>query len=494
MGNIVHLNSSTPGDIKLPASLTLDTQGNPLIYDLDGDGKLDIIIGQMLYRNSSTSGNLIFSSRISAPASVLKIGDLDKDGKPDLFCMENTNNGIMYKIYKNESVPGQISFSSNGYVIPHNAFIVNSNLTDMDGDGKLDILLCYDVRSKLTSIIRNTSVPGSLSFVEKKEFEIIYAYDITTGDINVDGKPDMILTSALDGVKEGLVVINTSTIGSISFGSITSIPLPGSISSTTIEINDLDGDAKPDITAYHDNSFSILSLFRNTSSIGLISFESKIDFLAGGFGSTYSANTQLGDLDGDGKNDIITSYQGNLSVFRNQTSLINSPTITSFTPTSAGTGSSITITGTNFTGATSVSFGGIDATSFTVNSSTNITAVVGAGATGDVSVTTPGGTATLAGFTFTVVTAIDPVPASSLGIRFYPNPTTGSFIIDTLKLSDKWETLEIFDSQGKQMLSNFTIKNKTRVSVNVQFLSNGLYMAILKRKKGQATVIKFVKL
>lgn len=172
---------------------------------------------------------------------------------------------------------------------------------------------------------------------------------------------------------------------------------------------------------------------------------------------------------------------------------IPAPTITSFTPNSGGAGTSITITGTNFTGATAVSFGGTAATSFTVNSATSISGVVGGGASGNVSVVTPGGTATLAGFTFTVVTAIDPVPANSLGIRFYPNPTKGSFVIDTLKLADKWETLEIFDTQGKQKLSNFIIKNKTRVNVNVEYLSNGLYMAILKRRSGPATVIKFLK-
>jgi len=50
------------------------------------------------------------------------------------------------------------------------------------------------------------------------------------------------------------------------------------------------------------------------------------------------------------------------------------------------------IIGTNFTG-TEVKFGGTPAASFTVNSSTQITAVVGAGATGKVTVTTANGTA-----------------------------------------------------------------------------------------------------
>jgi gliding motility-associated-like protein len=71
----------------------------------------------------------------------------------------------------------------------------------------------------------------------------------------------------------------------------------------------------------------------------------------------------------------------------------NVPTITSYTPTTTSAGATVTITGTNFTGATDVNFGGVDATSFTVVSATSITAVVGTGTNGLVYVTTPSGTA-----------------------------------------------------------------------------------------------------
>ena len=80
------------------------------------------------------------------------------------------------------------------------------------------------------------------------------------------------------------------------------------------------------------------------------------------------------------------------------------PTIASFSPTSAGTGQTVTITGTNFTGATGVSFGGTAATSFTVVSATSITAVVGAGATGNVRVTTANGNVNRGGFTYILLT------------------------------------------------------------------------------------------
>ncbi len=95
------------------------------------------------------------------------------------------------------------------------------------------------------------------------------------------------------------------------------------------------------------------------------------------------------------------------------------PTIASFTPTSSLAGATITITGTNFTGATAVSFGGVNATSFNVVSPTSITAVVGSGKTGVLSVTTPGGIATtatnytLASNLIPTITSFTPVNAAS---------------------------------------------------------------------------------
>jgi hypothetical protein len=69
------------------------------------------------------------------------------------------------------------------------------------------------------------------------------------------------------------------------------------------------------------------------------------------------------------------------------------PTVTSLSPNQgpAAGGTSVTITGTTFTGATAVTFGGTAATSFIVNSDTSITAITPANAPGavDVIVTTP---------------------------------------------------------------------------------------------------------
>ena len=94
------------------------------------------------------------------------------------------------------------------------------------------------------------------------------------------------------------------------------------------------------------------------------------------------------------------------------------PTVTSISPSTGTTagGTSVTITGTNFTGATSVSIGGTAATGVTVVSATSITATTPAKAAGTASVlvTTAGGTnSTNTLFTYTTPTPTpSPTPAN----------------------------------------------------------------------------------
>ena len=145
---------------------------------------------------------------------------------------------------------------------------------------------------------------------------------------------------------------------------------------------------------------------------------------------------------------------------------IPAPTITSFTPTTSGAGATITITGTTFTGATIVKFGGTAATSFVVVSATSIIAVVATGTTGTISVTTPGGTATSGGtFTFIQVpTLVDLV---------YPKNDTTNI---PLNLIFKWNKVSTATRYRIHIstVSTFATFVKDTIVTDTTFKANGL--------------------
>lgn len=103
------------------------------------------------------------------------------------------------------------------------------------------------------------------------------------------------------------------------------------------------------------------------------------------------------------------------------------PTLASFTPTSGGQGTYVTISGTGLTGVTAVAFGGTPVASFTIVNDNTITAVVGAGSSGPVSTTAYQQKQSLPGFVYfpaptaaaPIITSISPVagaPGSSVTI------------------------------------------------------------------------------
>lgn len=92
------------------------------------------------------------------------------------------------------------------------------------------------------------------------------------------------------------------------------------------------------------------------------------------------------------------------------------PKIISFTPSAGSLGSKITITGKNFTGATSINFGGTPALSFTVKNDSIINAVVDKGSTGSVYVETSIGSDSLGKFTYSCDSINNLTPSiSSIG-------------------------------------------------------------------------------
>ncbi|WP_228469243.1 IPT/TIG domain-containing protein [Paenibacillus sp. JNUCC31] len=154
---------------------------------------------------------------------------------------------------------------------------------------------------------------------------------------------------------------------------------------------------------------------------------------------------------------------------------IAAPTIANVSPASGPTtgGTTVTLTGTNLTDATAVMFGATEATSYTVNSATQITAIAPAGSAGtvDVTVTTPGGTSTTSAanqFTRFVVTyAISPLSDESLNALTagYASGTQETKTV-TLTRTGTGDLTSLATALGGTNAGSFTITQPTVTTLN----------------------------
>ena len=402
----IYRNTSTGGTISFASKIDIPTGNVPFsiaISDIDGDGKPDLVVTNQysfsvsVFRNISTSGNISFDTRVDLPAQnpdVVAIGDLNKDGKPDLVVTSFSGNSI--SIYKNISTPGNVLFAARtDYPTGQNPDGVS--IGDIDGDSWQDVVVANS-QSNYISIFKNDAAPGISFTINNSLITGVTASHIILTDFDGDNKPDLGINKGLNAIS---VYRNLSTVGNMVFSG----GLDFSISTDPIgfAVSDLDGDGKPDL-AVSCGSDSI-SVLKNTGSIGSVSFQNKVGFLTGGAPS----NLSIADFDGDNKPDLANVDQTDnaVSLLRNQ---VDGPDIISFSPTDATTGATVTITGARFTGITEVRFGGVSAQSFTVVSPSTIQAVVGNGASGEVSVKGSKGTAKATGFNFLVPVGPFPTP------------------------------------------------------------------------------------
>lgn len=574
------------GDVFFSAKIDSTTGTQPYSVstgDIDGDGKPDLVVTNnfintvSVFRSTSTSGIISFAAKVnfatgSGPSSV-SIVDINGDGKPDLVVVNGGSNTV--SVFRSTSSLGIISFAAKVNFAtgsgPNSVVI-----TDIDGDGKSDLAVT-NYSSNRVSVFRNTSTSGTVSFATKVDFITSSGpVSVSVGDIDNDGKPD--LSVANDNINTVSVFRNTSTLGTLSFANRVDFPT-GSLP-RSVKIGDIDGDGKLDlaVTNYNSNTVSVfrntstsgtvsfaakvdfatgfnpysvsigdidgdgildlavvngggndVSVFRSTSSSGIVSFAAKVDFITGF--NPYSVS--IGDIDGDGKPDLAVANSGS-----NTVSILQQnpppPAITSFTPSSGCPNTaSVVITGTGFLGATAVRFGGINALIFTVNSATQITATVGNSTTGTIQVTTMYGTVVSAG-TFTVYPqlscannapllnilsppstfTIHPKPTGSLDIdsdtslninvtgvgimetlnnnsfSIYPNPfSTQTNLVSSHVLNNA--SFTVYNSLGQEVKQMENIAGQTIVFYR-EDLPNGIYFIHLTQNKELTAVKKLV--
>jgi Tol biopolymer transport system component len=260
------------------------------LVDWDLDGRLDAVVVHeadadvTILLNDGSGGLLVRDSEIlGAVPRGLAVGDVDRDGRPDVVIAHPNVDAV--SVLLNDGAGG---LDPPLPALPTGTQPVAVALGDVDGDGTLDLVV---VSQGASSVSVHLGV-GDGTFGPPADFAAGTApAAVALGDVNGDGKLDLVVGGSL------VVLLGR---GDGSFGFPTGFPVSGA--PAAVALGDLSRDGRLDLVVVSPGS-NLVSVFRNATPRPAASFAAAVQFATG----NGPLAVAVGDLDRDGKPDVITA-------------------------------------------------------------------------------------------------------------------------------------------------------------------------------------------
>ncbi len=236
--------------------------------------------------------------------------DFDKDGLNDIAVTNSGSNNLV--VQKNNSTPAATAFTRSGDLQLSLSFsTINTVCGDINGDGWPDLIATQGGSSNnRIFILKNQgngtvdfAAPIELSIPKKSNGDIRFVRRVALQDLDLDGKPEIIVTNTSDNIID--VFKNNSVQSGISISSISkqfTVQASDSRSAGLVglDVKDMNNDGLPEIVTSF-NRLSNVYVLPNTSEPGTISFDPALEISAsGGF-----QNLKVADMNQDGYNDVV---------------------------------------------------------------------------------------------------------------------------------------------------------------------------------------------
>ena len=275
------------GDTHLDIAATARNSGVVDIFTGVGDGTFTL--GSTTFPTDSTE---------NSPTGI-SAGDFNHDGFLDLAVVNQGSNTVGILLGDgagNFSAPTNYPLSQNAYDLV---------AADVNADGYLDLIVPLDSNPSngVAVFLGKTDNSGTFNAESDVAAGFNSSFSPAVGDLNNDGKADLVFTVDDGSVATGVAVAMGNGDGTFQPAALWPSSLQDSTLDQTypsfVKIFDLNTDGKPDLIVSNSEYGTVATLFGN----GDGTFAAPLEYASGG----YAFGLALADVNGDGAMDAITA-------------------------------------------------------------------------------------------------------------------------------------------------------------------------------------------